>query len=273
MPCVALIAVDRLELARRILPVALLAVFWCWESWRPFFEQRNRLRHGGINLLIAATNTLVIGLVFGSPTVAVVEWAGREDFGLLRNLPLADWARGVLVFVLLDAWLYLWHRANHRLPWLWRFHRMHHTDRAMDVTTATRFHLGEQVASATLRLGLLPLLGVELVPLLIYDACVVANTQFHHANISLGRWDRPLRWLVVTPDMHKIHHSDQQPETDSNYSTVFSVWDRLAQTFRMREQPSNITFGLPEYTDSSWHTWRGLWKTPFVDPPRADIDG
>jgi sterol desaturase/sphingolipid hydroxylase (fatty acid hydroxylase superfamily) len=255
-------------LAKRAVPVVLLALFWGWETWRPFFGQSGRRwRHAGRNLAVALTNTVVLALLFGSATVAVAEWAGRNQLGLLNALDLAGPVRFALALVLLDAWMYVWHRANHRLPVLWRVHRMHHSERAMDVTTATRFHLGEHVGASVLRLGLIPLLGFGVWEIAAYETLVIAVTQFHHADISVGRLDRWLRLLIVTPDMHKVHHSDWRPETDSNYATVLSVWDRLAGTFRMRPDPRTIVFGLEEFTDPAWQTWRGMWATPFVGRP------
>lgn len=259
--------VEYAALAGRAVPVLLLVIFWCWETWRPFFGQREgRWNHAGRNLAVALCNTAVLGLVFGFATKAVADWSEQGRYGLLHVLGLAGPFRFVLALVLLDGWMYCWHRANHAVPLLWRFHRMHHSDPQMDVTTATRFHLGEHVGSSVLRLGLIPLLGLGLWTLVVYDTLVLAVTQFHHANISIGRWDRWLRWLIVTPHMHKVHHSDFRPETDSNYSTVFSWWDWLAGTFRMRADPKTLVFGLKEFTDRSWQTWSGMWKTPFVEP-------
>jgi sterol desaturase/sphingolipid hydroxylase (fatty acid hydroxylase superfamily) len=253
--------------------VLLLALFWCWETWRPFFgQQKGRLRHAGRNLAIALLNTVILGLVFVSLTVAVAGWAGENRVGLLHALGLAGPLRFVLALVLLDGWMYAWHRANHSLPLLWRFHRMHHSDRHMDVTTATRFQLGEHVGAAALRLGLIPLVGFEVWNLVVYDTLVIAVTQFHHADISIGRWDRWLRWLIVTPDMHKVHHSSWRPETDSNYSTVLPVWDRLARTFRTRTDPKTLEFGLPEFPDPGWQTVWGMWKTPFVNPASENAE-
>jgi sterol desaturase/sphingolipid hydroxylase (fatty acid hydroxylase superfamily) len=143
---------------------------------------------------------------------------------------------------------------------------MHHSDRHVDVTTATRFHLGEQVLSAVLRLGLIPLIGLEVWHLVVYDTLVIASAQFVHADVSIGRWDRWLRWLIVTPFMHKVHHSDWRPETDSNYSTVLSIWDRLFGSFRMRSDPETLVFGLNEFTATSWQGLWGMMKTPFVNP-------
>src|SRR5262249_24161181 len=159
---------------------------------------------------------------------AVTDWTEQNQLGLLNALDLRVPLGFILAFVLLDGWMYVWHRANHTIPLLWRFHRMHHSDRHMDVTTATRFHLGEHIGASVMRLGLIPLLGFDVWHLIVYDTAVIAITQFHHADISLGKWDDCLRPFIVTPYMHKVHHSDQRPETNSNYSTVFSFWDRLA---------------------------------------------
>jgi sterol desaturase/sphingolipid hydroxylase (fatty acid hydroxylase superfamily) len=260
--------------ARRAAPVVFLALFWCWETWRPLFGQaEGRLAHAGRNLAVAILNTVLVGLLFGAAYAAVAGWTEDSQAGLLNNLGLPWPARLALGLVLLDGWMYLWHRANHAIPFLWRFHRMHHTDRHMDVTTATRFHIGEHAVSATLRLGLVPLLGLGVWHLLVYDALVAAVVHFHHADISLGGWDRWLRLLVVTPDMHKVHHSDRHEETDSNYATVLPVWDWLFGTFRMREDPGTIAFGLKEYTGPGWQGVAGMLKTPFVDAPATAAGG
>ncbi len=266
----------QLCLAKRAVPVLLLAVFWCWETWRPFFGQRaGRGKHAVRNLAIALVNTVVLSVAFGAVTVTVADWTERSEYGLLHalaQLGLAGPVEFVLALVLLDGWMYVWHRANHSIPLLWRFHRMHHSERNLDVTSATRFHLGEHAGSAVLRLGLIPLLGFDVWQIVTYDALVFAVTQFHHADISIGRWDRWLRWLIVTPYIHKVHHSDWRPETDSNYSTVLSVWDRLAGTFRMRSDPKTLVFGLQEFTAPEWQSWWGMWKTPFVNPASEPVD-
>ena len=254
--------------AKRIAPVLLLTLFWCWETWWPFFGQKDgRLKHAGRNLAVAVFNTVVMGLLFGYVMVVVTGWTQQNQSGLLNNLGLGWVIRFVLGLVLLDCWMYFWHRGNHVIPFLWRFHRMHHSDRRMDVTTATRFHLGEHVISTVLKIGLIPLLGLEVWHLPAYDALVIAVTQFHHADISLGRWDEWLRLVVVTPDMHKIHHSDQHEETDSNYSTVLSVWDRLFGSFRKRDDPKTIVFGLKEFADPSWQGITGMLRTPLAGSP------
>lgn len=249
----------------------VLALFWSWETIRPLRERREgRLLHASRNLGVAIVNTVVLALLFGAATVAVAKWAADNDYGFLRHVDLPAVATFVLAIVILDAWMYFWHRITHAVPLLWRFHRMHHSDDRMDVTTATRFHLGELATSATLRLGLIPLLGFDVTQVLVYDTLVLIITHFHHANISLGRWDRVLCWFIVTPAMHQVHHSRHRPETDSNFATVLSIWDRLARTFRRRRDPITIELGLDELSDPRWQTYRGLWATPFVNPQSTD---
>lgn len=251
--------------AKLVLPLVLLAVFWLWETWQPFFGWREgRLRHAGHNLALALANTIVLAFTVGTATVAVCVWTAQHEWGLLHAWALPGLLRFGLALVLLDAWMYVWHRANHAIPLLWRFHRMHHSDKRMDVTTATRFHLGEHLGGAVLRLGLIPLIGFGIWQIVVYELLVVAITQFHHADISLGRADRWLRLLIVTPDMHKMHHSRWRPETDSNYSTVLSVWDRLARTFRMRPDMRTLEVGLDDFDGAEWQTVWGMLRTPFV---------
>ncbi len=261
---------DHLAHARPVLGVVLLALLWVWESCRPVFERREgRLRHAAHNLALALLNAFLLGLLFAAATAFVAGWAQETRLGLLHQFDAPAGVRLALAVVLLDGWMYAWHRANHRLPLLWRFHRTHHSDDQLDVTTATRFHPGELVLSSVLRLGLIPLVGFEFVHLLVYDTLQLAVTQLHHANVGLGRWDRPLRWLLVTPSMHKVHHSRLRSETDSNYSSVLSLWDRLAGSFRSREDPSTIHFGLAEFDDPHWQTLPGLLATPLAPSPGA----
>ncbi len=264
--------VPQLALWKGALPLLLLGLLAAWETWRPFFAVTpGRGRHALHNLAVAVTNTLVLLFTFGFAVRAMTRWAADSGWGLLPRLSWSPFATFAAALLVLDAWMYVWHRANHRIPLLWRFHRAHHTDRHMDVTTAVRFHLGEHVGAGLARLALVPLLGVGLWHLVAYDALVLGCTLFHHANISLGRWDRCVRAVFVSPDMHKVHHSDLREETDSNYATVLSVWDRVGRSFRMRPDPARIRFGLRAFPEPRWQDWGGLWMTPFA-PDRAEAD-
>lgn len=250
-------------------PVVMLGLLWSWESWAAFkpFSGKSRYRHALHNLSLAVLNSLLLGLLFGTIVEVTSRWTLAHQWGLLHQLPLSPLWQTLFAILLLDAWMFCWHWANHQIPVLWRFHRMHHSDPHMDVSTATRFHWGELGISTLLRLLLIPLLGLQSWQLVLYGILVFLSTQLHHANISLGRADRFYRWLFVSPDMHKIHHSRIPQETNSNYSTIFSLWDRLARTYRMRLDLKTIDFGLPHFDQPRWQTLLGMWKTPFIRPP------
>jgi hypothetical protein len=180
--------------------------------------------------------------------------------------------------LLLDAWMYAWHRANHALPFLWRFHRMHHSDPTVDVTTALRFHCGEIVLSSLLRLAVVPLLGLELWQVILYETMLLPVIAFHHSNVALPeRWDRLLRLVIVSPNMHRVHHSDWQPETDSNFASIFSWWDRLGRSFRLRPDVRTLHYGLREFDGDRWQSLWGLLRTPLarltqvIGRPLSDI--
>jgi sterol desaturase/sphingolipid hydroxylase (fatty acid hydroxylase superfamily) len=249
--------------------VGLLALLLVWESWAPFFAYFSRAggeraRHALKNLALGVLNAVVTGLLFVGLWWSTAAWAERQHFGLLHWAGLPAWARFAAALLLFDAWMYCWHRLNHRIPLLWRFHRTHHSDPRMDVTTANRFHLGEILFSSILRVPVIALLGLRLWELALYEAAMFAVVQVHHANIALPAWlDRGLRALIVTPFMHKVHHSRWQPETDSNYSSLFSFWDRLFGTLRLREDPRTLQYGLEEFDPPKHQTLGGLLITPF----------
>ena len=235
--------------------VAVLLSLLAWELAQPFFRQftqgpgalRRRGLNAFVNLGLGAVNALIISGLFVTFWAATMSWAESHAFGLLRWLPVAGTWRWLLAILLLDAWTYAWHRLNHVLPVLWQFHRLHHSDREMNVTTANRFHTAEIVLSSILRLPLLALFGVRLEELALYDTLLFAVVQFQHANIGLPeRLYRWLRCLIVTPHLHKVHHSVVRAETDSNYSSLFSWWDRLFRTFRISREPRNIVFGVDD---------------------------
>lgn len=253
-----------LKHSRHAIAAGMLAVLWTAESVAPMFVGRaRRVSHNATNLLLAAINSLVAG-AFAFAILGVTGWAAQNEFGLLNWLPLPPWAHWAGAIVLFDAWQYWWHRFNHRVPLLWRFHAAHHADAEMDASSGVRFHTVELVFSFLARLAVLPLLGVTLPQLLLYEAISLPVILFHHANLRLPRRvDRALRWLIVTPWMHYVHHSRWQPETDSNYSSFLSVWDRLFGSFRLREKPAEISLGLDDWQERDWRRLPGLLTAPF----------
>lgn len=260
---------DTLPIAetRPLIALGMLLALLLWETAAPFFsfsKGRARVRHGFRNVLLGILNAVVTTLVFVGLWWSASAWAARHGFGLLHWLDLPAWVGWIAAILFLDAWTYYWHRINHRIPFLWCFHRVHHSDPHMDVTTANRFHTGEIVMSSLLRVPLIILLGVSIEQLALYEILMFAVVQFHHANISISeKWDRVLRLFIVTPYMHKVHHSRWQPETDSNYSSLLSIWDRLFRSFRMTKRPHDLHLGLDEFDAENFQTFPGLLKTPL----------
>lgn len=187
------------------------------------------------------------------------------QFGLnyLYNLPSG--MEGAIAFLLLDYGNYLWHILNHKLPFLWRFHLVHHTDRDLDVTTAIRFHFGELIGSVFFRGAITFLSGASPLIVLIYEIFFEGATQFHHSNLKLPfTLEKALNKLIVTPRMHGIHHSMIRQETDSNYSVIFSFWDRLHDTVRLNVPQDKIVTGVPSYSNPDELTIGYLLKLPFT---------
>jgi hypothetical protein len=171
-------------------------------------------------------------------------------------LALSTNAERVLVFILFDVWMYFWHMANHRIGFLWRFHRAHHADTEMDTTTALRFHPGELIISSFVRLPVVIAIGMSFTDLILFEVLLNISTLFHHSNLAVPeRWDRLIRTVIVTPNMHRVHHSIELRETNSNFTSLVSAWDRIAGTFKTREDTRAITLGLPVFREASISDW------------------
>lgn len=262
-----------LQQAQTIALIAGLVLLFLWESIHPFYDYfagslKRRGTHVFRNLVIGALNAALVIVVFVGLWFVASVWADESRFGVMHwlqdlfELPL--WIHAIGAVLLLDFWMYIWHRINHKLPFFWRFHRVHHSDPNMDVTTASRFHIGEIFFSSLFRIPLIIFFGIYLWELVLYETVMFAVVQFHHANISLPeKLDRLLRVVIVTPAMHRVHHSRWQPETDSNYSSLFSFWDRIGRSFRLNPDPKNIRLGLDEFDREEDQTVRGLLKTPI----------
>ncbi len=246
-----------------------LAALWVLEGVLPMFEGRaRRVTHDGANLVLGVANAGLVSIAFAAATLAVTEWAAARAFGLLHIIPIEGALRLLLAVVVLDLWQYLWHRLNHRVPVLWRFHAVHHSDRDLDASSALRFHTGEILLSSVARLAVLPLLGLTIGEVLVYETILLPIILFHHSNVRVPEaLDRCFRWLIVTPWMHWVHHSDYRPETDSNYASVFSVWDRLFGSFRFRDDPRAINLGLDGVPETDWTTLTGMLAMPFRRRP------
>lgn len=257
-------------LAKPVVAAAVLAVLWLIEGVAPMFEgRRKRALHDAGNLVLGVGNAAIAAVLFAAATLWITEAARQREIGLLPLLGLTGPARIALAVVLFDLWQYAWHRLNHRVPFLWRFHAVHHSDRELDATSGFRFHTGEILLSSLARLAVLPLLGMTVGEVVVYELIFLPIVLFHHSNVRLpGRIDRALRWLIVTPWMHWVHHSDYRPETDSNYASIFSFWDRLFRSFRLRSDPGEIRLGLEDMEREEWATLPGMLAMPFRSPAR-----
>lgn len=253
---------------KTIAAAVALVLLWLAERQFPFFvdfwkRTRDGVRHDAKNLAIGAANALIAAVLTGGLLVAVE--TASQNMGLLRWLAFPTVATTLLALAIMDFWMYAWHRLNHGVPFLWRFHRMHHSDPNVDASTGVRFHTGEIVMSALARVALVPILGLALWQLVLYDAVLLPVVLFHHSNVRLPRWlDYGLTWIVVSPAMHRVHHSRWRPETDSNFASILPLWDRLFGTFRLRDDARTIRLGLTEFDEPKWQSLWGMIRTPVA---------
>lgn len=258
-------AMPAIEKWRMGLGILLLMVFLTWETLSPaheWFRGRERFLHGWRNYMLGLLNVVLAGLFFVQLWLFVSRWADAHQFGLLHWAGLPPWARAVVAVLLLDFWTYWWHRLNHRFGFLWRFHRTHHSETNLDISSAVRFHFGEMSISALLRLPLIALLGLRFHELVIYETVLFSIVQFHHANIRLPLgMEAVLSKLIVTPSFHRVHHSPERAMADSNYSSILSLWDRLFKTRSLAPPPK--TFGIAGLAPGSHRTVVGMVESPF----------
>ena len=202
------------------------------------------------NLSIVVLDTLALrALAIALPLLAVGATvdAGRMGWGLFNALDWPLWLEVVLAILILDLAIWAQHLVTHKVPILWRFHRVHHADRDFDVTTALRFHPVEILASMMLKIGLVYLLGPAALAVLLFEIILNGTAMFNHSNLRLPLWlDRAVRLVLVTPDMHRVHHSIHRHEHDSNYGFALSVWDRIFRTYRPKPEAGHdlMTVGL-----------------------------
>jgi sterol desaturase/sphingolipid hydroxylase (fatty acid hydroxylase superfamily) len=245
--------------------VGLFLFFLGLETGRPLRQRiQARWKRFLTNGLVAATAAATLRLAVIPVVMAVSSLTEQANFGLLRLLPLAEPVRWVVALLILDYTVYVWHWLNHAVPFLWRFHRVHHTDLDLDVSTAFRFHAGELLLSACWRSAQMALLGVGPTLTLVFEVVQEAATEFHHSNWRLPSGvESILNRVLVTPRMHGIHHSIVERETNSNWSVLFSCWDRPHRTLRLDLPQEAVVIGVPAYRDPRELTFFSLLLMPF----------
>jgi len=237
-----------------------------WEMIAP----RRTLSYGKkrwvANLGIVILNSFVARIVLPMGAVGAALWADSHGVGLLPLFHLSDVFLVFIAVILLDFIIYAQHVMFHRIPILWRLHQVHHADRDIDVTTGLRFHPIEIIISMLIKITAVLLLGVPVVAVIIFEIILNAMAMFNHSNVRLPQiMDRLIRLLLVTPDVHRVHHSIIYDETNSNYGFNLSVWDRLCRTYKAQPELGHdkAIIGLPEYQHEPTHQLSWMLRLPF----------
>ncbi len=235
------------------------------ERVRPLRKQNHPFKSRlFVNIMFSILVYISASLMISPVVKYTLDLNQTHGFGILSLLPFNNLFLFICGFLLMDLSFYYWHRLNHRIPLLWRFHNVHHVDPDLDVTTSMRFHWVEIAYSSIFRLIQLALIGVNPIIFFSYEFIFQACTFFHHSNVKLPiRFERFLNKILVTPRMHGIHHSDYRDETNSNYSIVFSFWDKLHRTVKLNIPQYIITIGVPGYQKPDDNTLISLLMMPF----------
>jgi sterol desaturase/sphingolipid hydroxylase (fatty acid hydroxylase superfamily) len=244
--------------------LALIPVLFLLETK---FQLRKRVQGRWKRILINISTGLPSFVLLRALFIPAMVWLSTENehwqIGLNYLLPLPGWVKFVIGFLLLDYFIYLWHRLTHIIPFLWRFHLVHHTDLDLDISTAIRFHFGELVLSIIFRGMSVVIIGASPLLVLVYEICFEVANNFHHSNWNLPPFvEKKINYLFVTPRMHGIHHSVLVKERNSNWGTIFSFWDRLHRTFSGRNN-NGIVIGEAVYQDKKKLTVVMLLLLPF----------
>lgn len=218
------------------------------------------------NIAIVAIDSVAARLLLPVMPMGMAEIARAKGWGLFNQLAVPRWMEIVAVVMILDLVIYLQHRSFHRVPLFWRFHRMHHTDLDLDVSSGNRFHPIEILVSLIIKVGAVALLGAPAVAVVIFEVILNASSLFNHGNLGIPvRVDGWLRLFVVTPDMHRVHHSVIPPETDSNFGFSFPWWDRMLNSYRDQPRDGHIgmIIGLKGFRDEQKLDLGSLLMMPF----------
>lgn len=249
---------------------AAVAIFFVAESKRQLRKRtRPKIERMKENASVATVALPALRLLLVPCSYAAAKHATQRNFGLLHWAGLPKWAQHIVGFLLLDYSNYLWHVLLHKSDLLWRFHNVHHMDLDLDLSTAWRFHVGENIASVPYRSAAVAIIGAPAPLVLFYEVLFEGCTAFHHTNMRLPfNVEQVLSRVMVTPRMHGIHHSIVARETNSNFSVIFSWWDRLHRSLRLHVPQDEITIGVPAYRDPKEQSPLKLFLIPFR-PQRA----
>lgn len=227
---------------------------------------QKRVGRWSTNLALVIIDTIALRVVLPIVAMGMAALAAQRGWGLFNLTDWPIWLEVLLSVVLLDMLIYWQHVASHHFPILWRLHKVHHADRDIDVTTGVRFHPIEIILSMVYKCFCILLLGPAIVAVLLFEILLNACAMFNHANVKLPNWlDRQMRFVIVTPDMHRVHHSTVNEETNSNYGFSLSLWDRVFGSYipQPRAGHQEMVIGLEEYQDKSPNNIIWTLMTPF----------
>ena len=221
------------------------------------------------NLVLTLFNSILLNVMFSSVLLLTATYVQTNKMGILNLVQVSTGLKILFTVAFMDFMLYIWHFLNHEMPLLWRFHRVHHSDLNMDVSTATRFHIGELAISAVIKISIILFLGASPLGVLIFESALVLCAQFHHSSLKVPKWFETIFWVFfVPPSMHRIHHSVIIKERNSNYGAIFSIWDRILGTLLTNVDQKRIRIGVGAYTKPDKLHFHHLLAMPFSKPVR-----
>lgn len=247
----------------------IFAVMALWELAAPRrrLTQPKAVRWAN-NIGLVFFNSFLVRLVFPLAAVGMAVFAREQGWGVLNYFEVPYWLAVVAAVVVLDFFIWLQHVMVHAVPALWRLHRMHHADLDFDVTTGARFHPLEILLSMLIKFAVIAVLGPPVLAVIVFEVLLNATSMFNHSNVRIAAGvDRVLRLFVVTPDMHRVHHSVEDDETNSNFGFNLPWWDRLFGTYRAQPRAGHegMTIGIRTFRDGKWCSWlTGMLAMPFV---------
>jgi len=240
-----------------------------WELINPRRQlQTSKAIRWANNLGLVFLNSFIVRLVFPAAAVSMAVFAGEQNLGLFNYIDVPFWVAVLASVVVMDFFIWLQHVMVHAVPVLWRLHRVHHADLDFDVTTGARFHTLEILLSILIKFAVILLLGPPVVAVVVFEVVLNATAMFNHGNVRIpAGLDRLLRLIVVTPDMHRVHHSVEDDETNSNFGFNLPWWDRLFGTYRAQPRGGHeaMTIGIRTFRVDNWCSWLpGMLAIPFV---------
>ncbi len=259
------------SLHRTLILAGGITIFWLIESIIPLFNfSYNKWRHAGTNIFFTLT-TIIVNFAFAVLIVMTSDWCVTHHVGLLQWIPMPKWLALVAGLLLMDlVGAYCIHLIEHKVKWMWKFHMVHHADTHVDTTTANRHHPGESVFRAVFTVIAVAIVGAPVWLFMLYQTISAVLSQFNHANIKMNpRLDKTLRYFIVTPNMHRVHHHYVRPQTDSNYGNIFPFWDKLFGTYNTTP-PEQLQYGLDVLEGRSDENLKVQLTIPFDRSVKTD---